>query len=47
MVDDVNKKLKIRKYFKGVVFKTFAEYNTTTQEEKVSLWNFDKKNKCR
>ena len=35
MVDDVNKKLKIRKLLKGVVFKTFGEYNTTTQEEKV------------
>ena len=37
MVDDVNKKLKIREVLKGVVFKTFAECNTTTQEEKVSL----------
>ena len=34
-MDDVNKKLRIRKVLKEVVFKTFAECNTTTKEEKL------------
>ena len=34
-MDDLNKKLKIRKVLKEVVFKTFAESNTTTEEEKL------------
>ena len=32
-MDDMNKKLKIRKVMKEVVFKTFFECNTTTEEE--------------
>ena len=34
-MDDVNKKPRIRKVLKEVVFKTFAECNTTTEEEKL------------
>ena len=34
-MDDVNKKLIIRKVLKEVVFKTFAECNTATEEEKL------------
>ena len=34
-MDDVNKKLIIRKVLKEVVFKTFAECNTSTEEEKL------------
>ena len=34
-MDDVNKRLRIRKVLKEVVFKTFAECNTTTEEEKL------------
>ena len=35
-MDDVNKRLRIRKVLKEVVFKTFAECNTTTEEEKLA-----------
>ena len=34
-MDDVDKKLIIRKVLKEVVFKTFAECNTVTEEEKL------------
>ena len=34
-MDEVNKKLRIRKVLKEVVFKTFPECNTTTEEEKL------------
>ena len=34
-MDDVNKKLKIRKVLKEVVFKTFAECNAKAEEEKI------------
>ena len=33
-MDDMNKKIRIRKVLKEVVFKTFAKCNTTTEEEK-------------
>ena len=34
-MDDPNKKLKIKRVLKLVVFKTFAECSTTTKEEKL------------
>ena len=36
-MNDVNKKLKIRKVLKEVVFKTFAKCSTTTEEGKLKL----------